>query len=219
MKNKKEKGSTTLTLIKEAAALFLITLFSGLALSYIYEITKEPIAEQQIIKSEKANQAVFPEAVSFTEDEELMQLVKDTDLTTLNADYKGVTIDNISKALDQSNQTIGYNITVTTTTGYKDPITIVIGYSKDGVVKGIEITAINETAGLGMVAKEPKFLGQYISKSVSQFKLTKTGASSEDQIDAISGATITSRAVTNAINTGIGFLGQFATELGGGQNE
>ncbi len=219
MKNKNEKRNSTLTLIKEAAALFLITLFSGLALSYIYETTKEPIAEQQIIKSEKANQAVFPDAISFTEDEELMQLAKDTDLTLLNSDYEGVTIDNISKALDQSNQTIGYNITVTTTTGYKDPITIVIGYSKDGKVKGIEITAINETAGLGMLAKEPKFLGQFNGKTVSRFQLTKTGATSEEQIDAISGATITSRAVTNAINIGISFLNEFAAESGGGQNE
>lgn len=219
MKNKNEKKGSTLTLIKEALALFLITLVSGLALSYIYEITKEPIAEQKQIKSEKANQAVFPEAVSFTEDTKLMQLAESTDLTALNADYEGVTVESVSKAFDQSNKAVGYNITVITTTGYKDPITIVIGYSNEGVIKGVEITSINETAGLGMLAKEPKFLGQYLGKNVSRFQVTKTGAASEDQIDAISGATITSRAVTNAINTGIGFLKQYAEELGGGQSE
>jgi electron transport complex protein RnfG len=216
VKNKTTKSKSTL--LKDAIALFLITLVSGLALSYVYEITKAPIEQQHIEKKLKANQAVFVEADTFTEDEELMALAETTDLVSLNAIYEGVTIDEISKAMSGS-EAIGYNITVTTTTGYKDPITMVIGYSNDRIIKGIEILSINETAGLGMNASKPEFIGQYVGKAVDQFIVTKTGATEDNQIDAISGATITSDAVTNAINTGIGFVTEYATDLGGGQNE
>lgn len=216
MKNKTTKSKSTL--LKDAIALFLITLVSGLALSYVYEITKAPIEQQHIEKKLKANKAVFVDADAFTEDEELMALAGTTDLASLNAIYEGVTIDEISKAMSGS-EAIGYNITVTTTTGYKDPITMVIGYSNDRTIKGIEILSINETAGLGMNADKPEFIGQYVGKSVDQFVVTKTGATEENQIDAISGATITSDAVTNAINAGIGFVTEYATDLGGGQNE
>jgi electron transport complex protein RnfG len=214
--NKTTKSKSTL--LKDAIALFLITLVSGLALSYVYEITKAPIEQQHIEKKLKANQAVFVEADNFTVDEELMALAETTDLVSLNAIYEGVTIDEISKAMS-GNEAIGYNITVTTTTGYKDPITMVIGYTNDRTINGIELLSINETAGLGMNASKPEFIGQYVGKGVDQFTVTKTGATEENQIDAISGATITSNAVTNAINAGIGFVTEYATDLGGGQNE
>lgn len=210
MQNKKS------TLIRDALALFLITLISGLALSYIFEITKAPIATQQAEKKMKANQAVFEAASSFETDDELIGLASETDLTTINKDYKGITVDEISQAKDSNGETLGYNIIVTTTQSYKDSITLVIGYSKEGMIQGIEITDISETAGLGMKAEEPKFLQQYLNKDVDQFVVTKIGATSEDQIDAISGATITSKAVTNAVNAGIDFINNYA-ELGGGQ--
>jgi len=216
VKNKTTK--TKSTLLRDAIALFLITLVSGLALSYVYEITKAPIEQMHIEKKLKANQSVFVDADSFTADEELMALAASTDLTTLSADYEGVTIDEISKAYS-GNDAIGYNITVTTTTGYKDPITLVIGYSNDRIIQGIEFLSINETAGLGMNATKPGFIGQFITKNVDQFEVTKTGATADNQIDAMSGATITSKAVTYAVNAGIGFVTEYATDLGGGQNE
>lgn len=215
MENKKKLIKSEL--IRDAIALFLITLVSGLALSYVYEITKEPIAEQLVQKTLKANQAVFTDASSFEEDEELMKLVESTDLPSMNADYTGVSIDGISKALDSNNEMIGYNITVSTSNGYKDGIKIVYGYSKDGTIKGVEFLAISETAGLGMKAQDPEFKDQYLDKNVTQFVVTKVGAASEEEIDSISGATITSRAVTNAINAGIGFVTEYSTELGGGR--
>jgi electron transport complex protein RnfG len=216
VKNKTTK--TKSTLLRDAIALFLITLVSGLALSYVYEITKTPIEQQHIEKKLKANQSVFVDADSFQADEELMALAASTDLTTLSADYEGVTIDEISKAYSGSDA-IGYNITVTTTTGYKDPITMVIGYSNDRIIQGIEILSINETAGLGMNATKPEFIGQFVTKDVDQFEVTKTGATADNQIDAISGATITSKAIAYAVNAGIGFMTEYATDLGGGQNE
>lgn len=205
------------TLIKDAIMLFLITLVSGLALSYVYEITKAPIAEQMVIKKQKANQAVFVDASSFEVDDALISLASGTDLSAISPDYDGITIDEVSKALDSSGALLGYDITVTTTQSYDDSLTLVFGYSKDGTIKGIAFTSLTETAGLGMKAKDPSFKDQFLNKNVTQFKVTKTGASADEEIDAISGATITSRAVTNAVNAGISFITDNATELGGGQ--
>lgn len=219
MKNKTVKVKKKSSLIKDALALFLITLVSGLALSYVYEITKAPIEEQQEKKKLKANQAVFVDASEFTEDEELMLVAQATDLSTVDAAFKGITVDEVSKAMNSNKEVLGYNITVTTTKSYKDPITMVIGYSKEGQIQGIELLSINETAGLGMNAKSPDFLGQFIDKNVDKFESTKLGATKDHEIDAISGATITTDAVVNAVNAGISFINEYATDLGGGQNE
>jgi electron transport complex protein RnfG len=204
-------------LLRDAIALFLITLISGLALSYVYEITKTPIAVQAEQKALKANQAVFQEAASFEEDEQLSAQIGTADLVSLSSDYSGVTIESISRAYSSNAEFLGYNITVSTSSGYKDGIKFVFGYSLDGSISGIEFLAINETAGLGMKAKEPGFLNQFLNKQVEQFAVVKTGATSEDQVDAISGATITSAAIANAVNAGIAFAKEFSTELGGGQ--
>lgn len=213
MQNSEKKKST---LIKDAIALFLITLISGLALSYVYELTKTPIAEQAVIKQEKANKAVFAVADSFKKDEALTQKAMSTDLATINADYKGISLGEISQALDASGNIIGYDVTVTTKQSYKDFITLVFGYSLDGSIKGIQIMTISETAGLGMNATKPEFLNQYVNKKVESFVVTKTGSTADNQIDAISGATITSKAVTNAVNAGISFIKDAASELNGG---
>lgn len=213
----KEKQKSTL--IRDALALFLITLISGLALSYIFEITKDPIVQQQENKKQKANQAVFMEATSFVPDEELAGLAANMDLSSLNADYAGITIEEVNQALDSSGELLGYNVTVTTKQSYDDSMTFVFSYSMEGQIKGISYTSISETAGLGMKAKDAKFTDQYLNKEVKQFVVTKTGANSAEQIDALSGATVTTKAVTNAVNAGISFLTENVTELGGGANE
>lgn len=210
------KAKQKSTLIKDALALFLITLISGLALSYIYELTKAPIEAQAVIKQEKANKAVYAEAASFEKDESLMDKAAAIDLTVYDSEYSGIAIDEISKALDTAGNLIGYDITVTTKQGYKDLITLVFGYSLDGEINGVQIMSINETAGLGMNAAKAEWLGQFMNKKADKFTVTKTGAGAADQIDAISGATITSKAVTNAINAGISFIRDNSPVIKGG---
>ena len=89
-----------------------------------------------------------------------------------------------------------------------------MGIDSEGTVKGIEMLKISETAGLGMKAKESAFKDQFANKAVKQFSYTKSGAKSDFEIDAISGATITTKAVTNAVNAGIVYY----QSLGGGAN-
>ena len=106
-------------------------------------------------------------------------------------------------AVDASDNEIGYAFTVTTSEGYGGDIQFAMGVQKDGTLNGISILSISETAGLGMKADTDDFKNQFRDKKVEKFQYTKTGAASEDEIDAISGATITTNAVTNGVNAGL----------------
>ena len=79
---------------------------------------------------------------------------------------------------------------------------------RDGTVNGIKILSISETAGLGMRATEESFYGQFAGRKVENFSYTKTGATADDEIDAISGATITTRAMTNGVNAGLAYFSE-----------
>jgi len=112
-------------------------------------------------------------------------------------------IDGIVKALDGDKNVVGYVITVTDKEGYGGNIQFTIGIQSDGTINGVSFLSIEETAGVGMKAKENKFKSQFEGRKVDSFEYTKNGATADNQIDAISGATITTNAVTNGVNTGI----------------
>ena len=185
---------------KNVLCLTLITVVAGFGLGYVYEITKGPIATMEENTRTAAYRSVFPEADSF---EEL-----DKDLVSSKApEGNGCDVDSAVIAKDPAGAGIGYVINVTTHEGYGGDITISAGIDNSGCVKGIEILKISETAGLGMKAKEKKFTDQFKDKTVKQFAYTKNGASSDFEIDALSGATITTKAVTDAVNTALAFFG------------
>ena len=190
-------------IIRDALALTAITLVSGLALGAVYGITKEPIARQEELAKQEAYQEVFPEAEQFqtvTLDEELSgQIRSGLD----EAGYTQDSIQEVTEALDDEGQRLGYAITVLTTAGYGGEIQFSMGVSLDGTVNGISFLSISETAGLGMKADTEEFRGQFAQKQVEAFTYTKNGDSEEDEIDAISGATITTSAVTDAVNAGL----------------
>lgn len=197
-------------LIKDALALFLITLVSGLALSYIYEITKEPIRKQQEANQAHAYQEVFKEAKTFVIVDELMDVAESVDLIAMNSKFKGVRINEVNQALDGAGELLGYIVKVSNANSYNEPIVLTVGLDLEGTVTGVEILKINETAGLGMKAASPDFTGQFVNKTVIQFEATQSGASADNQINAISGATITTDAVVNAVNAAITFVTEYA---------
>ena len=115
-------------------------------------------------------------------------------------------IDLLVKALDKDKKVIGYVVNVTNHKAYSGDISYTIGVKADGTLNDSEILSISETAGLGMKAKEDKFKSQFHNVKVDQFTVTKQKAGSESEIEAISGATITSKAVTNGVNAGIRYI-------------
>lgn len=199
------------SIIKDALMLTVITLVAGLLLGLVYEITKEPIATSKAKAKQESYMAVFTDASEFVNDENV-DLTTSADVLSA-AGLTGETIDEVMMAVDSTGNALGYVISVTTNEGYGGNITLALGIQNDGTLNGVEILSISETAGLGMKATDEEFKNQYAGKNVESFAYTKTGATADNEIDAISGATITTNAVTNAVNAGLVY---FKSIVGGG---
>ncbi len=189
--------------IKNTISLMLITVVAGLLLGLVYEITKTPIANEQQRAKEEAYKAVFENADHF----EAITLDEQAVEQELQKQGYNATINEAMKVLDKDGNLLGHVVTVTDHEGYGGDIQFAMGVTVDGVTNGISFLSIGETAGLGMKAKEDDFKNQFSGKEVSQFVYTKNGASADNEIDALSGATITTNAVTNGVNAGLYYIG------------
>ena len=168
-----------------------------MALDWFTKLPKNPLQEPRNRQKKEAWQTVFSD-VSL-EDFKAVDVDKEAaDKTAADLGIKA-TVDEVCEAADE-----GYVVTVTDKEGYGGDIQITVGVTKDGTVSGVSILSISETAGLGMRATEAKFQEQYVGKNTDKFYVSKDGGEGEP-IDAISGATITSRAFTGAVNTAIGY--------------
>ena len=190
-------------IIKDALALTLITLVAGVALGGVYEITKDPIAKQEAQAKAEAYEQVFTDAAAFEAvemDDTLTKTIRDQ----LDQEgYKAQSIEEVMRAEDQSGEPLGYAFAVVTSEGYGGDIRFSMGVQNDGTLNGISILSIGETAGLGMNADTPAFKDQFVGKQVEKLQYTKNGATQDDEINAISGATVTTNAMTNGVNAGI----------------
>lgn len=198
------------TIVKDTLAITLITLVAGLALGGIQGITAEPIAQQRQLAKEEAYKAVFSDADSF----ETIVEAEGPEIEAYldESGYPSQTINEVVQALDASGSPIGYAFTVTTSEGYGGDIQFAMGVKDDNTMNGISILTIAETAGLGMKADTDEFKSQFADKNVEKFEYTKNGATEDSQIDALSGATITTNAMVNGVNAG---LCAFTYEKGG----
>ena len=184
-------------IVKNTLILTLITVIAGFLLGTVYEITKDPIAQAQEKTKKEAWQAVFSDVkLDDFKAEDVDQKAADTAVKDMGTN---ATVDEVCTAGDK-----GYVITTTDKDGFGGNIQITVGIKKDGTVNGVSILSISETAGLGMKATEPSFYNQYVNKKTDKFVVSKDGGDGE-KIDALSGATITSRAVTGAVNTALGY--------------
>ena len=143
-------------------------------------LTADRIAALAVQTAEDSQKVVLPNAASFEEVDE------DT-----------------VKGLDGSGQLAGYVIT-TEAKGYGGTIEVMTGITADGSVSGVVLLSQNETPGLGANATKESFTGQY-QQAVpeSGFEVIKSGGAADGQIQAMTGATITSQAVTDAVNLAV----------------
>lgn len=191
--------------MKDAVILCAITLVAGACLGGVYEMTKAPIDAANLAAKEAAYRTVFPDAASFDAGD-LVDKIPAANEEIAGLGYGKVSVDEAVTANDASGAAAGYVVTATSNDGFGGAITVSVGIQSDGTVNGIEFLTLAETAGLGMNAQKPEWKGQFAGKKADVFSVTKDGASSDDQINAISGATITSRAVTNAVNAAVYFV-------------
>lgn len=198
-------------IVHDALILTAFTLVLGFILALVYAVTEKPREEATQKTVQAAYQQVFKDADSFEDydfdADEANKLVSD-------AGYKD-TIDGVVTALDSSKNVLGYVITVTAKDASQDVITFSVGIQNDGTVNGYSITKISETPGLGMKAKEADFYKQFENKKVDKFDVVKSTPSKDDEIEAITGSTITSKAMANGCNAAITY---FQNKLQGGAN-
>ncbi len=210
------------SIIKDALILCLITVIAGACLGFVYDITKEPIANEQAKAKAKAYQNVFldKDANVLADKFETVKIPDDKFADVLaKAGYTSDEITEVACAKNDKGEYVGLVFNVLAKDGYAGNIGFTVGILKDGTVNNISILSIGETAGLGMKAKDDSFQAQYRGKLVDKFTVTKTGATNDSQINAISGATITSKAVTNGVNSAIEafkYLSENGIELEGG---
>ncbi|MGH4118521.1 RnfABCDGE type electron transport complex subunit G [Clostridium sp.] len=176
--------------IKLGLILLLITGIAGFLLGGAYEITKGPIADKVLSDKQTAMKEILPAADKFETSD--VDTKDNEEISEVNTGLKGTDI-------------AGYAIKVVAK-GYGGPIEIMVGLSNDGKVTGIKILAHTETPGLGANAPEPEFSDQFMEKPTEEnLEVIKISPSKENQIQAITGATITSKAVTLGVNNAINF--------------
>ncbi len=198
-------------MLKEAGILFVITLLSGVLLGFVYELTKEPIRKQEEKAIQEACKSVFVTADNF------LTIGYEADAQTVAAlGEMGVKSGTVFEAQDSAGAVLGYVIETTSTEGYGGNIVIYTGITMDGMINDIALKEISETPGLGMLAGDV-LVPQFHEKQVDSFTFTKMGSLADSEIDAISGATVTTEAVTNAVNGGL-LIFEDITE-GGGSDE
>lgn len=185
-------------IMKLALRLIIITVIAGLLLGLTYAVTKDGIAEQQAIAAQQARETVLP-AASVFESMDVSQTATG-DFETVNEVYVGK---------DASGNTIGATINLLVN-GFSPNLNITVGINADGSISGVQIGSHEETPGLGAKAQEPEYLSQYAEKA-APFTIVKVAPSSDAEIQAVTGATITSRAVAGAVNTASEFYMQFVS--------
>lgn len=183
-----------------AAILFVITAVVALLLACSNSITKDLIAQNTAKEQDEARRAVMTEAVSFEKEE---TEAVETEI-----------VKEIYRALDESGETMGYCVSVAPN-GFGGAIEMMVGVKTDETLTGITVISLSETPGLGSKAQTPDFQGQFTGKSVSEpLSVIKSGTAKEDEIAAISGATISSNAVTKGVNAAAEAVKRLQKEVG-----
>ncbi|MFO7638848.1 MAG: FMN-binding protein [bacterium] len=167
-------------------SLVLVCIVAAFGLARVYSATQPVIEQQKLDATSRALAEVLPGADRFEAQE----------LPDTLADRFGLWY-----GLDVSGRQVGSVLRVAPR-GYAGPIETLAGIGLDGLVTGVAITALKETPGLGLKAAGPGFLNQFTGRDLAGLKLKQDG-DGPDGLDAISAATITSRAVTNGIRDGL----------------
>lgn len=183
-----------------ALVLCVITLISGLALSSVYQVTKDPIEQQKMAASLAAYQEVCPGASKFSHDSEIDAAIKALNGQPYSEAYGKSTITEAVVGDD------GSCVVSVTGEAYDGTLTVAVGIQPDGTVNGISFTDLHDSPGMGMLCGEDKFKSQFSGVNVGSFVLLKSGgASADNEIDSVTGASVTSGGVVNAVNAALDF--------------
>ena len=189
-------------LFKLTIVLTIICSAAATALALAYNLTKEPIAYQQRLKKLNAIRAVQPDYDN-EPDKDFLDLA-------VAKNKKGGDITTRFYITKKGGAFTGTVFTVSAP-GYGGEIDVMLGVDPDGTITGIQILNHTETPGLGAKITEEKFIHQFNSKNLSNTKwaLKKEGG----ELDQITGATISPRAVVRAICLGLESFRDYRDEI------
>jgi len=167
-------------------ALFVITAVAGLAMAVVYSVTVEPIAISQKAKINNAIKMVIPEFESISDTVLLPDDGKDS-----------IRVHRLVKGTENS----GNAIETYTDKGFSGRFSLMVGFTPDGSISNIEVLEHKETPGLGTKMALPAFKDQFKGLKIAdlpgeKLKVKKDGGT----VDAITAATISSRAFCDAVN-------------------
>lgn len=170
--------------------LFLITAISALILAVVNNFTSPIIAENTAKKQASAMEKVLPAAKKFNE----------VDINLIDLSQIEVDILSVHRGYVDNGEQAGY-VVMASPKGYGGNVDIAVGVDNNSVVTGVNVISHSETPGLGAKCTSESFINQFVDKSAN-IELVKNSAAG-NQIDAITSATITSKAVTGGVNSAI----------------
>lgn len=184
-------------ILKLGSILFVICAIAALALGVTNNVTQPVIEERNIQANNESRKEVLNSAEEF-------KLIDGLKSDVVQEVYEGL----------KGGELVGYTIK-STPKGYGGSIEVMVGITVDGKVSSIKIGNHTETPGLGSKASEDPFKSQFNNKDVNTpLTVVKGSSTQENDIVAISGATITSNAVTAGVNAAIDIFNQINSKKG-----
>lgn len=183
--------------------LTLITLIAAALLGVTNAVTEPTIVEQKEAAEIEAKLNVLPLADDFSDVDVADEYIQGNGIAKIIEVYQGT----------QAGNPVGYTLKIVTK-GFGGDVTMIMGI-RDGdtpLIEGVKILSHNETPGLGAKANEPGFINQYLQKGQEAIGVSKTSTEKQNEIQAITGATITSQAVTDGVNYALECYQSIATK-------
>ena len=163
----------------------------------VSSLTGGVVEKRRLAENAETYRAVLPGAENFE--------VPDSAAEGLDAQEGSIRVDEVITAMDAAGNELGTVVSVTNPDGRDAPISLSVGILPDGTLSGIVYTDLNETPGIGMKVADPSFTEQFAGVKADRLTLG-------ENIDAATGATVSSEAVVDAVNAALDFWTTFVRE-------
>lgn len=193
--------------LKLGFVLFIITAIASGILAYIDSITSPIIEENQKKVQEEARKEVLPAAIKFVPDSVVVEKVEEKDpLKKVSSDTNNLF--RYYKCFDENDNLVGYTFEASLY-GYSSDVKTMVGVNLDFVVEKIKTISQSETPGLGANCMKEDVQKRFFNKTKNELVVDKDGGT----IKSITGATITTRTITNSIKDGLEILEKNISEI------
>lgn len=190
--------------VKPTLSLLIICMVVSFCLAFVNGMTKDTIAERIAKDAEEQRKLVLSEASSFKPVEGWNDKDESGLIREVYAAYNGESL-------------IGYVFSALPK-GYGGRIAVTVGMNSGNKITGVKIGSNTETPGLGTKTANDDFTGQYKDKDIQKdFIVVKRPATADNEIQAVSGATISSSAVTKAVQASAELGSKLIQEQDGGE--